>query len=158
MKTAFLVSFAFLSVTFCSATEIPKWEITAKSSSYKKDQAIFTGEVKVVKKGEFELICDELKISLTADGHSSSWTALGKIITFKRKTQKGILQIVKAKKAVSDSKSGNIIFSGGPPFMQSGSTYINTTGTDNRIELSANGKYTVSSDTRRVTIVPPPHR
>lgn len=151
--TGFLFSFSI------QANEIAGWVITADSTKFQKDQAIFTGKVKVNNKrdGGFEMTCDKFTIVMNGKGVAKSWIATGKMVTYKRETKQGIIQTVKATKGVFDRTTGKTIFSGGPPFMQNGdSQYIDVDSEETSIELASNGNFKVTApSTRRIQLILP---
>jgi lipopolysaccharide export system protein LptA len=77
--------------------------------------------------------------------------ATGSMVKIERINPSGEVEIAFARRADFDGITGDVVLSGGPPELQTGKIHVNPTGTNAKIYLLANGKYTVDGNTEPAT-------
>ncbi|MCB1091014.1 MAG: hypothetical protein KDL87_05760 [Verrucomicrobiae bacterium] len=142
-------------------------EIESKSSIMDNNLRIvtFEGDVKV-NHPQFKLYGEHLEIHLNdetnldgsnANGQSPAPAAregeepppfkraiaTGPMVEIEKIGADGKTQIAKARKADYDAKTGDIVLSGGPPTLQSGTGFVNPSSPDALIILRGNGQHEV---------------
>jgi len=138
------------------ATGEGEMEITSKESvmDNKRGVLTFRGNV-VVNHPQYNMICDKLEIHLaegatnagSQDGSSPAFKrgiATGGMVEIRRVGAKGKTQIALARRAEYIAASGDITLSGGPPYLQDGDRFIETTSEDARIIMRGDGKYEIT--------------
>lgn len=152
-------------------------EIEADESVMDNEKRLitFTGHV-VVTEPRFNLTSDRLEVYMNDDtnldgtpaaGAASSnedappfkrAIASGGMVEIEKIGADGKVQIAKARKADYDAVTGDIVLSGGPPTLQSGSGFVNPSSPDAVIILRADGNHQIKGGTGRNKISIPLNR
>lgn len=126
----------------------------------------FQGNV-VITHPQFEIKCDKLEMILAegldlSGAEKSSSTggdspfrkaiASGGRVEIRRNSPEGKTQVAMARRAEYDAASGDIILSGGPPYIQDGDRFVETNSADAQIIMRGNGKYEVRGERGRIVI------
>ena len=146
----------------------PVMEITSDESvlhNQAADRMVeFTGDV-VLNHPAFNLTSDRLEVFLNDEEDGSSVAAnpapakegdkkppfkravaTGSMVKIERINPSGEVEVAFARRADFDGITGDVVLSGGPPELQTGKLHVNPTGTNAKIYLLANGKYTVEGN------------
>ncbi|MCG8598582.1 MAG: hypothetical protein MI807_00370 [Verrucomicrobiales bacterium] len=130
-------------------------EIKSRESTMDDAKGLLTfrGNV-VVDHPEFEMKCETLEIYLTkgaASGgaNSSEETfkraiASGGLVEIRKRAPNGKTQIAMARRADYNAVSKDIILSGGPPYIQDGDSFIETSSADAKIIMRGSGKFEIT--------------
>ena len=151
----------------------PVMEITSDESvlhNEASDRMVeFTGDV-ILSHPAFNLASDRLEVFLNdeEDGAIVAATptpgneadnrppfkravATGSMVKIERINPSGEVEIAFARRADFDGITGDIVLSGGPPQLQTGKLHVNPSGSNAKIYLLADGKYTVDGNIEPTT-------
>ena len=102
-----------------------------------KQKLTFRGDV-ILEMQDMEMKCENLIVDLDSNNQMKMVTATGGLVQVKRivfENGKPVTQVAKARKAVHVAATKVTTLSGGPPYLQNGDQYINTSSEDSVIEL-----------------------
>ncbi|MEX2581326.1 MAG: LptA/OstA family protein [Verrucomicrobiales bacterium] len=141
-------------------------EITSRESTMDSPNNVltFSGNV-LLNHPDFEIKCDKLEIHMdeggggmpsgTSGGGFKRAIASGGMVEMKRITPgpDGKTQIAMARRADYKREEGLIVLSGGPPYIQDGDSFVETTAADAQIIMRLNSqKYEIVGDRSRIVI------
>jgi len=114
----------------------------------------FTGNVHVNDPAMGDLKCEILEVhtggggspGLSSEGGPSfqKVIASGGMVEIKRVSAEGKTQIAMARRAEYDRTTGDMVLSGGPPYIQDGGSFVETNSPDAKIIMRGNGRYEVT--------------
>jgi len=127
-------------------------EIKSREAEMNKETGnmTFKGDV-FVTYSTMSIKSDKLEVYMDGEagaGGLKKAIATGGMVEIKRINPDGKTQIAIARKADYDAASGDVILSGGPPYLQDGGDYVKTTSNDSKIILRGNGKYEIKGSER----------
>lgn len=128
-------------------------QITARETIMDNNSGMltFVGNV-VLDHPEYELKCEKLEIELAqgAGGAANSneqfkrAVASGGMVEIRRMTPDGKTQIALGRRADYNAVSGDMVLSGGPPYIQDGDRYVKTSSPDAKIVMKGTGQFYVT--------------
>jgi len=130
-------------------------EIKSRESTMDDAKGLLTfrGNV-VIDHPEFEMKCETLEIYLmkgaasgaskTSDETFKRAIASGGMVEIRRISSDGKTQIAMARRADYNAATRDIILSGGPPYIQDGDSFIETSSADAKIIMRGTGKYEIT--------------
>jgi lipopolysaccharide export system protein LptA len=140
-------------------------EIRARESlmDNTKGELTFVGDVEL-DSPDYEMKCDKLVIYLeqgaVPDGSAKAGgmkraVASGGMVEIKRtviEDGKKKTQIALGRLVDYDAVAGDVVLSGGPPYIQDGDRFVKTNSEDSKIIMRKNGLYEITGSTNRVQI------
>ncbi|MDF1658436.1 MAG: LptA/OstA family protein [Verrucomicrobiales bacterium] len=128
--------------------------ITSRSSVMDNNSGIltFTGDV-FVDYPDFDIKCDRLEIFMDkvsggppteGGGSFKKAVASGGMVEIIRMAAGGKKQVAIARRAEFDKLTNDVVLSGGPPYIQDGDSYVETSSADAKIIMRGNGKYEIT--------------